>query len=422
MRALVFMLFMAGTIPMALAEPYIGLLVWVLLSDMNIYREVYGFASDFRWVLIISIVTIFSMLINRHSVKRIEWSALSITMVLFAIMTSISTAFAMVPWFATPHWIQFLKIMAVVFAIMMLVNTPSRLHGLIWIFVISFGFWSAKGGFFTLIHGGNYHVYGPSPSFFGDNNQFALVMCMTLPLMRYLQIHAQSRWLRWGLWGLVLLTIVSILGTYSRGGLIGLAVVLPMLILKSRKRVSVILSILIVLPLVFNFMPQAWVNRMRGLDTGSATQSQSFQGRLQSWEFATNVALHRPVTGGGFGVWASRQVWAEYGPPEFNHALAIHSIWFEVLAEQGFVGLGLYIGMLALAWRNLVLIRKRSRDQTSARWLFDLAGYLQVSLVGFVVTGSALPQAYFNFTFQLLAVIVVMRSMLKIESIKLAVP
>lgn len=409
MRNLIFLLFMASALPMAIMEPYIGLLLWVLLSDMNPYREVWGFSSHFHWVLITAIITLFSMLIHRGSVRRLHWTALSVSMLLFAILTSISTFHAVVPSYAMPHWIQFLKVLVVAYVIIMLVYTPERVHWLIWTFVVSFGFWSAKGGVFTLLHGGNYHVFGPTQSFFHDNNQFALVMCMALPLMRYLQIHAKSRWVGIGLLALMVLTIASIFGTYSRGGLIALGVVLLALILKSRRRFGLLLAVAIIVPFALQNLPSKWTQRMTGLTSGTAVEGASFQGRVDSWDFATNFALHHPLVGGGFGVWASQEMWDIYGPGRLKQGKAIHSIWFQVLAEQGFIGLGLYAAMLGFAWFDLARIRRRTRGDPRKLWLYDLAGFIQVGLVGFVVAGSALPQAYFNFTFQVYALVVCMR-------------
>ena len=408
LRSLSILLFVLATLPMAFVEPFVGLLLWVLFSYMNPYREAYGFAYGFRWVLIIAAVTLFSMLINRSKVQRIEWTPLVSLLLFFLIATGISSLFAVMPDIAVDKWIQLFKVQIMVFATLMLVNDRKRMHWMVWVIVLSFGLWAVKGGLFTLIKGGAYHVYGPGKSFYGDNNQFALVMCMTLPLMRYLQVQARARWLRTALWVLMALTVLSILGTYSRGGLITLLAVLVLLVLRGRKRFGILIVVLMAAPLVFNFLPQHWKTRMAGLSSGHAEKSESFEGRLQSWEFATNVALHRPLTGGGFGVWASSEMWSTYGPPGAVQR-AIHSIWFQVLGEQGFVGLLFFVSLLILGWRNLSVVKRRARDDPQKHWLQDLAGFMQVSMVAYVVSGSALPQAYFDFIYQLLALTVLLR-------------
>lgn len=406
LRSLALSLFVLGTLPMALAEPFIGLLLWVLFSYMNPHRLTYGFAYNFHWVMLIAALTLFSMLIHPKSRQSIPWGPVPILLILFLLWTGITTTTAAMESLAVARWVQFFKIQIMVFATLMLVTDRKRLTWLIWVIVLSFGFWAFKGGAFTLLKGGHYHVFGPPDTFFRDNNQFALVMCMTLPLMRYLQLQTKSKWLRYGFWLLMALTVLSIVGTYSRGGLLALLAVLFMLFMKSRNRFGLILVVLVAMPLVFNFLPEKWSARM---DTITEYQSnESAVGRLQSWEFATNVAIQRPLTAGGFSVWASSAMWNTYGPPGAVHR-AIHSIFFQVLGEQGFIGLALYLALLYMGWRQLALVRRKLVGRSDMQWLSDLAGFMQVGMVGFVAAGAFLPQAYFDFIYQIIALSVVMR-------------
>lgn len=407
MRSLAILLFVAGTLPMAFVEPFIGLLLWVLFSYMNPYREAYGFAYNFRWVLIIAGVTVISMIIKQVSLKSIPWTPLTILLFLFLVQTGITTLNAVVPSYAVPHWILFLKIEILLFAVLMLVTDKQRMNWLIWTIVVSFGFWGVKGGIFTVAHGGYYHVLGPTGSFYRDNNQFALVMCMTIPLIRYLQLQMNSAWVKRLLGMAMVFTAISVLGTYSRGGLITLAIVLFLLLLKSRRRVSLLLFTFVFIPVAFSMLPHQWKARMETLQSGKAEKSSSFQGRLHSWEFATNVALHRPLIGGGYGVWLDQNLWYRYGID--YHRKAIHSIWFQVLGEQGFVGLIIFVTLLVMGFRNLSVARSFSKDNIKIAWINDLSGMMQVSLFAFVVAGSALPQAYFDFTYQLLAMTILVR-------------
>lgn len=416
LRSLAIMLFVLGTLPMAFVEPFVGLLLWVLFSYMNPNRVAYGFANHFHWVFIIAAITLFSMIINRDKVRRIEWTPFTIFIVLFVLSTGISTLFAVEHTYAVAKWTQFFKVQVMVFATLMLVYDRKRLHWMLWIIVLSFGFWAIKGGVFTVLKGGHYRVIGPENTFIGGRNQLALVLCMTLPLMRYMQLQAKSILVRWSMWMVMALTVLSILGTYSRGGLITIVIVTFLLIMKGRRRFSVLLLVLISLPLILNFMPQHWKNRMNGLESGHAVASESFQGRVQSWQFAANVGVHHPLTGGGFGVWASNKMWNQYGPPGAVHR-AIHSIFFQVLGEQGLLGFTLYMTILWLTWRNLAIVRKRTRGDPQRRWLNDLAGFMQVSLAAYIVAGSALPQGYFDFTYQLGALSVIIRRFAESEEV-----
>lgn len=399
MRDIVLALFVFGTLPSILMRPYIGLLVWSWLGYMNPHRLCYGFAVSFPWVYMVAIATAAGLLFSRDS-KKIPWSAVSVLLLMFLLWTGLTTFYAMVPDSAWVKWQEFAKVMIMVFVTLLLVNSRERLHWLVWVIVVSLGFYGVKGGAFTLARGGINHVLGPPGSFITDNNALALALCMTLPLMRYLQLHSSRKSVRAGLGFGMLLTGIAMLGTYSRGGLIGLAIVAGTLFLKSRGRLAVVLVLVVVALAGSHFMPAQWTARMGTLP--NAQQTNSGETRMQSWRFSTNLALHRPLLGGGFNVYQSPLAWERYGP-EDAVPRAVHSIYFRVLGEQGFPGLALFAALLFASWKNCSRVRRLARDNPDLRWAFDMASMLQVSLVAFMATGTFLPMSYFDLSFQLMA-------------------
>ena len=88
----------------------------------------------------------------------------------------------------------------------------------------------------------------------------------------------------------------------------------------------------------------------------------------------------------------------------------MHSIYFKVLSEQGFPGLALFLGLLIASWRSCTYVRKRARSQPSDRWAYDLASMLQVGLLAYLVTGAASTSSYFDLTYQILAMCVLLKS------------
>ena len=59
---------------------------------------------------------------------------------------------------------------------------------------------------------------------------------MVVPLVRYLQLTSQRRWVRFALLCSIPCILVAVLATYSRGAVVGLGVTLVALALKSRHR------------------------------------------------------------------------------------------------------------------------------------------------------------------------------------------
>ena len=408
MRDIALALVIFGSIPFILMRPYVGLLVWSWLGYMNPYRLAYGFAYSFPCVEIIAIVTLVSLVFSKEN-KKIPVSSISILLFLFLLWTGVTSIFAVESASAWLAWQEFAKIQVMVFVTLMLVNTRQRMHWLVWIIVISLGFYGLKGGVFTLLKGGEYHVYGPPASFIADNNALALALCMTLPLMRYLQLHSSHKVVRMGMGLTMFLTGVTILGTYSRGGLLALVIVGGVLFLKNRRRLGILAAIVIVGLTAYHFMPTQWTERMDTLHR--AEETDSGQERIQSWEFAVNVAVHRPLVGGGFNAYESESLWKNFGPKGAIQR-AVHSIYFRVLGEQGFPGLILFMALLVASWRSCSRVRKKTRDSPEQKWAYDLASMLQVSLVAFVAAGTFLPMTYFDLTYQLMALCALLRGYL----------
>lgn len=407
MRDIAFALIMLGLIPFVALRPYIGLLVWSWLGYMNPHRLTFGFAYSFPWVMLIAVITLLSLLVSKEN-KRIPKSTVSVLLVLFLLWTGFTTFFAAVPDSAWSSWQTFAKIMVMVFATLMLVNSRERMHWLVWVIVISLGFYGLKGGLFTITHGGDNRVLGPAGSFIADNNDLAQALCMVLPLMRYLQLQTSKKLMKVGLGLAMFLTGTAILGTYSRGGLVALVVVSAALFLKSRRRITLAIALVAIGLTGYHFMPPQWTARMDTIH--HAENVNTFQSRVESWEFATNVALHRPLTGGGFKVYESEAMWNRYAPEDAIQR-AVHSIYFRVLGEQGFPGLAIFIALLVASWRSCTSVRHKSRHLPNEKWAFDLASMFQVSLLAFITAGLATTSSYFDLSYQLMAMCALLKGL-----------
>ena len=239
MRDIALAIIIFGTLPFILMRPYFGLLVWSWLGYMNPHRLTYGFAFSFPWVQIVAITTLLAFAFGSER-KRMPIATVTLLLFAFLIWTGITTIFAVEPAAAWQKYSEFSKTMIMVFATLILVNNRERMHWLIWVIVGSLGFYGVKGGIWTILHGGVNHVFGPPDSFITDNNALALALSMTIPLMRYLQLHSTQKWVRRGLMAAMLLTGIAVLGTYSRGGVVALVIVAVALFLKSRGRLAVV--------------------------------------------------------------------------------------------------------------------------------------------------------------------------------------
>jgi probable O-glycosylation ligase (exosortase A-associated) len=142
-------------------------------------------------------------------------------------------------------------------------------------------------------------------------------------------------------------------------------------------------------------------------------QDASAMGRFNAWSMAWNLALDR-VTGGGFYVF-TQELFDRYSMFPDDGVRAAHSIYFQVLGEHGFVGLGLFLLAWVLAWRTADWLRANAAKNESTAWAAGLAAMVQVSYAGYFVGGAFLSLAYFDLPYLLAVVLVAARKHVELE-------
>jgi probable O-glycosylation ligase (exosortase A-associated) len=396
LRDLVLFVVILGTIPFILWRAPYGVLVWSWLAYMSPHRLTWGAAADFRFSVIIGAVLLVATVIWREP-KRMVWSPTTVVWGAFFAWTALTTQFAFDHESAMIEWSRWWKINLVSLLTLLLMQNRERLHQLVWVVALSLGFYGMKGGVFTILTGGGQRVWGPPGSFIEENNALGLALILIVPLMRYLQLEARDKWVRLALGGGMVLTAFAILGTQSRGAFLGLAAMGANLVWKSPGRWKLAIIGALLVPVLWAFMPSSWHSRMNTIETYD--QDESALGRINAWWFAFNLAKDHPVLGGGFNAFTP-ELFQQYAPDP-NNLHDAHSIYFEVLGEQGFVGLGLFALLGFLTMRNGAWVARHTRGRPDLAWARNLSAMLQVSIVGYAVSGAFLGLAYFDLVYHL---------------------
>lgn len=386
---------------MAVARPMVGVLAFDWISFMNPQQELYGIGAQLPWALMAALATVIGCLVRREP-KQFPITSTQALIFSFAGVISINTVFALVPAQVEFHdYVQLMKSLAFALLGGALITNRKRFHAIIWLMVISIGYYGVKGGIFTLLTAGKDHVYGPANTFIGDNNQLAVALLMTLPLMNYLRMHSLHRPVRIGLVAAMVLTLFAVVATYSRGGLIALAAMGVRFWWNGKNRAISAVLIGIALVAAIGFMPPDWQARM--FTIVHFHHSNSANDRLTVWRDAFGIAAHNPLTGGGFQAKAIPDVIHRYFP--MDHQRATHSIWFEVLGDQGFPALFIWIALNVNGLLMARAIARRAKRTPSLAWLGDFGRMAEVSIIAFMVGGSFLSLAYYDYYFMLLIVV-----------------
>lgn len=411
MRDIAVTLAVFGSLPFILKRPWIGILVWTWLGFMNPHRMAWGFSTTMPFAYIVALTTFASMLMHRVP-KRIPWERETVVLALFIGWMLITTINALFPAYAWEQFEKIIKIQVMIFVAMMLITTEDRLKWLVWVIAISIGVYGLKGGIFTIIHGGAFRVQGPPGTFIEGNNELGLAVAMTVPLLYFLARNATPLSLRPAVYAITVLNAIGAIGTQSRGAMVGMAIMGLVFWFKSRQKFMVAILGALSILVIAQIMPEEWYDRMNSIktyqDDGSA------QGRINAWWTAFNVAKAR-ITGGGFETFQP-VVFQFYAPNPYD-VHDVHSIYFEALGEHGFPGLFLFLLLALLTWRSASSIRKAVKGIPERLWWAELATMVQVSLVAYLVAGAFLGMAYFDYYYNLVLIVVVMKVILHKEGL-----
>jgi probable O-glycosylation ligase (exosortase A-associated) len=392
LRELVLIIAILAGLGMTFRWPFVGFLLWEWFTLQNPHRETYGFVGSAN--LVIALVTLIAWSMSKE--RKLPPNGFIIwAMIIFIAWTGLTTLFAVDPSWSYNYFDRTWKTFLLGILLSVVVTNRVRVHAVMWVAVISLFYYGVKGGIFTIVTGGNNHVLGPPGSMIQDNNQLAVAMLMTLPLANYLRGQTVDRRMRLLLLGGMVFTTIAVIGTYSRGALVGLAALLFMGLLRMKHRFLYMAVIALFIGALVNFMPKQYFTRMNTMNSVESVQSdESFHGRIVAWKVATYAARDRFPFGAGFYGPQLGTFWNRYFPNEKNHAA--HSIYFQVLGEHGFIGLTIYLSLVFWSFVRCSQIIRAARRLPDKKWVAEIGVGIQASLIAFCVAGAALSLAYYD--------------------------
>lgn len=392
----------------ALRSPWVGILVWTWISIMNPHRLGYAL-TNVPVAAIVGACTLVGLVFTREKQQPFVGAG-PIVLLIFMAWMSLAYCFSFFREASTDMLIRVLKIDFMILVALMLLRDRKHIHLLAVVLAFSLGVLGLKGGLFTIATGGSYRVWGPEGSFIEGNNEIAVGFIVTIPLIRYVQMQLSGRfkWLRHALTAAMLLTAAAALGSQSRGALLGMGAMVFFLWLRGSNKLLGGVLMVVAGVLLVTFMPSTWSDRMNTI--GTYQQDSSAMGRINAWWMAYNLACDN-FFGGGYEIY-TLSVFQRYAPdPTDVHAA--HSIYFQVLGEQGFIGLFLFLLLWWIVWRDGGWLRKHAAANPETKWASDLGAMCQVSLIGYLVGGAFLSLTYFDLPYNLMVLVTAARYWVK---------
>src|SRR5215470_13386307 len=167
------LLIIFGSIPIVIRRPYVGALLWVWVGVMNPHRLGWGVAYDFPVALVVACATFIGIAFSPDE-KRFKPRPEVYALLAFFLWTCITSLFALNAEGAWEMWIFIAKVQLMTIVALLVLNEKRQVILLIWVIVISLGYYGVKGGIWAFQTGAEYRVMGPAQSAIEDNNSLAL--------------------------------------------------------------------------------------------------------------------------------------------------------------------------------------------------------------------------------------------------------
>jgi O-antigen ligase len=239
-------------------------------------------------------------------------------------------------------------------------------------------------------------------------NDYATHLILTLPFLLMYALSGRQTALRVGAGLMAFISVVVIVQTGSRGGLLALAALFVFGFVKANAQQRMAMSALLVAGGFIGAMLLPDELRARYASTFGSPQPTtkanrdllleaegSKQARTELFKSGVRLTLMNPVFGVGPGQFmVGENDLAEAAGKPRGHWQVTHNSYIEVSSETGFPGLFLFVGAMVSAILVLNRTFRRTRRDPRLRSVADIAFCMMVSMAGFAVCMLFASMAY----------------------------
>lgn len=409
MRDLVLFAFVAALLLFGLKRPFLFTLAYLYVDTVSPQRISYSLLSSMSISMVVAALAIGGWLAaDKKELRFGPRQGLILFLLLYVTWT---TAYADIPLEAWTKWEWVWK--ALLFAIFLpfTLRTKLRLEAALLFLCLSAAAIIIVGGIKTVAGGAGYGVLNlmvDNNSGLYESSTISTVAIALIPLILWFTRHGTIFTPDWRVklfcGALIFSCLLIPIGTEARTGLVCIAVLGLLLLRDAKRRFLYIGAALALGAAAIPFLPSSFTNRMETIQGFKADESAGT--RLAVWGWTWNYALDHPM-GGGFEAYRQNRIQvsttSEVGGADSSlssvrsladEGRAYHSAYFEMLGEQGFPGLIVFLLIHGIGLVRMEVIRRRYRRvEGEDKWIAPLATALQnfqlIYLVGAVFVGIA---------------------------------
>ncbi len=422
MRDLFFVGYLGLLMLMAFKRPFLFTLVYAYIDIIAPQRLSYFLLNAIPLSLILFALALIGFLVSddKRDVRvSLRWALL---LVLLA-YCGYSTTVAVEPLAAQEKWSWVWKALVFASFLPLLLKTKLRIEALALTLVLCASALIVTGGIKTALGGGG---YGSLVLLIDDNSglyEGSIISCVAIaiiPLIVWLAQHGTIFKPDWKVKtyaaALTFAALLIPVGTQARTGLVCIAVLALLFIRQTKRRFLYLSGAALVGLAAIPFIPSAFSDRMETIKDYKTDESAST--RIAVWKWTWEFVQEHPF-GGGFDAYRINKIRYDLPVVDENgfdtgavdrkeivdQGRAYHSSYFEMLGEQGFPGLIIWLLIhVGGVWRMEMVARMyKKRNRPDESWVAPLATALQNAQIIYLVGSLFVGIAFQPFVYMLVA-------------------
>jgi putative inorganic carbon (HCO3(-)) transporter len=380
--------------------PFVATLGYVWVDTFQPQEVAFIVLNQMPVAMIMGLVALGGyFLMDRRSPPPLTMQTLlQVTMAIWICLTMI---WAQVPDQAWIKWDWAFKTIAFAAFIPYVIRSRVQIEAFAQTYVFSLAANFVPYGLKVLISGGGYGVnlgLQAGNTGLAEGGLLSTSCLMAVPLAIFLSSHSQLipklKVLPLAYWGIAGLAVVTAIGTYERSALLGLVVLGIYMWVRTKHKAGFGAVLALAACAIIYTSSGAYESRVSTI--GGYQTDSSAMVRLGVWKWTLGFVAGHPF-GGGFLTYVIDSVEVpgtadQPGHTEFGRAF--HSIYFEVLGEQGYPGIAIFLLLAGSTFLMLRRVAKQARPYPELQWVVGLADALQSGLAVFMTAGAFVGVAF----------------------------
>ncbi|MCK0129590.1 putative O-glycosylation ligase, exosortase A system-associated [Erythrobacter sp. F6033] len=403
MLDLVFIAFIFYILLLGLRRPFLWVLLYVYIDIIAPQRIGYTIVTELQ-ISLVAFAAAFGgwlFLDNKDGLRFTLRQGLILALLLYCWWTTGNADF---PESAVTKWDWVWKALLFALFLPFTITNRARIEGLALVLVLSIATIVIGTGMKTVLGGGGYEnlkFFVNDNSGIYESSTLATVAIALVPLIAWFTRYGTIFRPHWMVTAFAVALIFACLmvpiGTEARTGLVCIAVLAVLMLRYVKHRILFMAAGAALGMAALPFLPQSYYERMSTIAQPGGDESAST--RMAVWRWTIEYASRNP-TGGGFDAYRGNKFTYEMPVTEedgstktieyrevTDEGRAYHSAIFELLGEQGYPGLTIWLLLQGLGIWQMEMVRRswKGKEPEDEAWISPMASCLQMASIIYIV-------------------------------------